>query len=692
MEEQLKKNTSPSTFYPEVYRHKILDGIIRKSPVIAFIWRTSEGWPVEFVSESIRQFGYTPEDFLSGRISYADIIHKDDLDRIKQEVRENLEKGLKEYVQEYRIITKSGDVRYIDDRTYVQENSEQELTHRQGIILDITQRKLAEEQLKKSEENYRVLMDQASDGIFISDEYGNYVDVNRRGCDMLGFSKEELLSMNIRDVMYLEDLRSRPLDLVQLQDGNTRLTEKRLVCKDGSLITVEISATQLADGRLQASVRDITRRKVNENALRESEERFRSAFEEASIGMIMITPEGSFLQANKSFTEMLGYENLEMQNMRYEQVMHPDDVNQLSDALKKMLIGELKSCRLERRFLKKDGSILWAKLSVSLLWNSDSLPLYFIAQIEDISFQKNAERALRESEAKYRFLVENAPLGILLAERGGQILEINSKFLKIFGLSSPQEAKTCTVATLPGLEYSNFAKDFHMCQEGQPYIVSECSFMNKLGRRIELRYHITPVRNAEGKITSLQALIEDITERKDAENKLIDSYKHLAVINRQLAVLAEFEEKRSNTDMHGMFEFILRSSVNLSRARFASFYLYNSQTGIFQRTAFQGGDEGTADELTRLLQDKLEVFSKIKVARKRMQFNAKDFRLEQEPVIRLHELKYFLILPLATDSQLLGMIMLAFSNREVLNTQELDFYSVFSLQSSLILQQVMQGD
>jgi PAS domain S-box-containing protein len=126
-----------------VKRLKEMESIIEISPAVAFVRRAEEKWPIEFVSDNVLQFDYESEDLLSGQITYIDIIHPDDRDRVVSEVANYAEnKDIEEYSQEYRITTGYGDTRWVDDRTFVRRNSKGLVTHYQGIILDVTERKL----------------------------------------------------------------------------------------------------------------------------------------------------------------------------------------------------------------------------------------------------------------------------------------------------------------------------------------------------------------------------------------------------------------------------------------------------------------------------------------------------------------------------------------------------------------------
>lgn len=106
-----------------------LQHIISRSPAVVFLRQNAEGWPVEFVSQSVRQFGYVPEDFLSGKISFTAIIHPEDLENVLKEVMRYNKDESKKIVQEYRIITSSGDVRWLDDRTWIRRDTNGTITH-----------------------------------------------------------------------------------------------------------------------------------------------------------------------------------------------------------------------------------------------------------------------------------------------------------------------------------------------------------------------------------------------------------------------------------------------------------------------------------------------------------------------------------------------------------------------------------
>ena len=145
----------------EYQRREELEKIISMSPAVVILWRAEPGWPVEYVTDNVQQFGYAPADFTSGGLPFAQIVHPEDLGRIGAEVTDFTVRGIPEFVQQYRVFSKRGDVRWIDDRTWVRRDEQGQVTHYQGIIMDITDRKLADEREAATMDGLRAILELA---------------------------------------------------------------------------------------------------------------------------------------------------------------------------------------------------------------------------------------------------------------------------------------------------------------------------------------------------------------------------------------------------------------------------------------------------------------------------------------------------------------------------------------------------
>ncbi len=170
--------------------------IINSSPAVAFRWKNDEGWPVEYVSENVENiFGYTVKEFTSGKVSYASVIHPDDLERVAREVSAySSEKGRKRFIHKpYRIISKNGNIKWVDDKTFIRKDEKGTITHYQGIVENTTERKLAEEELQRTKDNLETLFRSIDDSIIVVDPSYKIIRANDKAVKYLKADSDKKL-------------------------------------------------------------------------------------------------------------------------------------------------------------------------------------------------------------------------------------------------------------------------------------------------------------------------------------------------------------------------------------------------------------------------------------------------------------------------------------------------------------------
>lgn len=212
--------------------------IINRSPAVAFLWRKEPGWPVEFVSENvIKLFGYSAEDFIKGKITYRELIHQDDVKRVDEEVKSISHKlGLNSFShQPYRIVTKNNEIKWINDITFIRRNGEGKITHYEGIVFDITERRIVEEKLEISQNNYRSVVDFAPLIINNFLPNGKITFVNKAYCDFFGKEIPKVLGTNFFSMISSQDRESMKKSLAACSKESPVIVIENRVNKQGKL-------------------------------------------------------------------------------------------------------------------------------------------------------------------------------------------------------------------------------------------------------------------------------------------------------------------------------------------------------------------------------------------------------------------------------------------------------------------------
>jgi len=402
-----------------------------------------------------------------------------------------------------------------------------------SIVYDITSRRKVFDQLKASELRYRGIVEDQTEYIcrFFPDTTISFV--NDAFVRAMGTSREEAIGGSSLRFVH-ED------DRAELKNAFRRLT------RDNPILCIEHRANK-PDGKLcwqkwtyrkifndkgkfveyQSIGRDITDRKLAEKALRDSEERFRSAFDKAVVPMVITAPDSCLVAANSAFSRMLGYSETELAGMSFYKFTLRDDVAANKSGFEAVVRGESNSFRMVKRYVCKGGRVIWVDMSTSPVRDESGKPVYFITHAQDITERKLAEEALRESEEQYRKLVQNTYAIILRFDLQGRFTFVNNFAQSFFGYSADELLGRHAVGTIVPERESTGRDLAAMFDEiiGDPdrFITNSNENIRKSGERVWVEWTNSGIFDQEGRLREFLSVGIDITARKRAEEALKES-------------------------------------------------------------------------------------------------------------------------------------------------------------------------
>lgn len=529
------------------------------------IWTMSLQGELSFVSPAVTSLvGYGPGEIM--RMDFNDFLMPESADKLAallEQARENMRQGhaLRGHEQ-LQVRCKDGGMIWTDVKvtTFFDEHSGSIKVL--GISRDVTALKAAEARLAEREEWTRQMLNHIPIPLAISsvDTSSRVLFLNEAFVRAFGYNADDLSSVEdwaraaYPDPVYrhvvMEDWQ-RSLDEARAKQGQIASAEYRVYCKNGQARDVLITATVHRESMLVSLV-DLTERKRMEDALRESEARFRSYFDLPLIGIAITSPDKGWLNVNDRLCAILGYPREQLLRTTWAEITHPDDLPANNREFERILAGDIDGFGLEKRFIRGDGTALPAEISVHCVRDSEGLPLYFTSLVQDISRRRQAEEALRVSEERFRRAFDNANTGVCLVGPGGDILQVNAKMSEIFGYSR-QELERMTVNDVSLPEDSRLSPDFiRGAMSGQQDSATfEKRYRHRSGQIIHGQVASSLVRDADGRPLYFISQVQDITARKQAEDELRQAQ---AEILRQAVERSQFEEReRLLQDLHDGF-------------------------------------------------------------------------------------------------------------------------------------------
>ena len=409
-----------------------------------------------------------------------------------------------------------------------------------SFIRDITERKKAEEAIKESEEKYRTLVEQASDGIFIADNTGKFIIVNSSGCKMTGYTIEELKELTIYDLAETKDLAANPFNFEEMHRPQGVSSQRKLLCKNGTVVDVEINAKFLSDKRFIAFVRDISERKKAEEAIKESEEKYRTLVEQASDAIFISDTDGRFVTVNPSACKLSQYTEKELLQMTIFDFFIEEDIEKTPiqfDALK-----QGKTITSERVMKRKDGGVNHLEITAKIL--NDGKLLSFV---RDISERKKAQEEIIKEKNLSDSIINSLPGIFYLFNKQGKFLRWNTNFEKVSRYSAAEIKEMHPIEFFDDDEKNLLAEKINnVFSFGEDEVMAD--FFTKTKEK--LPYYFTGIAiDYEGERCLLGVGI-DFSERAMAQEEIRKTTEKLRELTAHLLSVREEERKRIGREIH----------------------------------------------------------------------------------------------------------------------------------------------
>ncbi|MBL8777657.1 MAG: PAS domain S-box protein [Acidimicrobiales bacterium] len=392
-----------------------------------------------------------------------------------------------------------------------------------GIAHDSTEALAATQALAEREARYRGIVDTSLEGIWMLDPDGRTTFANRRLGVLLGVGPDELAVSTVFDFVRPENHAGVRRVLGELRRGDSAQFETSLIRGDGTEVPVDLVASSLRDdhgvhlGAL-AMVADATERQASLAALRAQEERFRQVFDQGPLGGAIVGLDGRIQRANTALCRLLGYDAKELEGRTVEDITHPEDIATDLELLERLSVGEISDYQLEKRYRRRDGSVLVGRLTVTLVRTAEGEPLHAIGQIEDVTATAEAARTIAEQQERLTRTLEAGGMAAWEIDLDTGAYTVADNLSAVFG-TSPDLPPEATLEEFISRVHADdldlfLAAATEEGHEGAPDGFAVEYRVEKHGGEAWMRTQGEFVRDASGRTVAIRGISTDVAEQR----------------------------------------------------------------------------------------------------------------------------------------------------------------------------------